>query len=74
MFKKYPKRKIVLYTLILIGFIILETPLILLANKAEPFILGLPFFIFWNLFWWFILTVLFLVGYLTNWGSEGNEN
>lgn len=74
MLAKYPKKKIMLYTMIIICFIIMESPLILLANKAEPFVLGLPFLIFWNLLWWFIGTVLFLVGYITNWGSRERKS
>ncbi|UCZ51918.1 DUF3311 domain-containing protein [Bacillus shivajii] len=70
MFSKYPRKKIMLYSLIILVFIILETPLILLANTTEPWILGMPFFLFWNLLWWFIGTVLFLLAYLTDWGSK----
>ncbi len=62
-------RKRWLYFAILVGFIVLESPLILMANHATPFVLGLPFFLFWNLLWWAVLTLLFLVGYLTHWGS-----
>lgn len=48
----------------------LESPLILLANQVEPTIMGIPFFFVWNLGWWIFLTALFLVAYLTNWGSK----
>lgn len=67
---KVPGKKILLYSLIVLCFIMMESPMILLANKVEPIILGIPFLLFWNLIWWFVLTVLFLIGYLTNWGSE----
>jgi hypothetical protein len=73
MFSKYPRKKIVLYSLIILFFIMMETPMILLANKVEPFVFGLPFFLFWVLLWWFICTVLFLIGYITNWGSKSPE-
>ena len=38
------------------------TPIVILANKVRPFILGFPFFAFWNMFWptvIFILAVLY---------------
>jgi hypothetical protein len=70
MLAKYSRKKILLYTLIIISFIVMESPFILLANLLEPTILGIPFFIFWNLLWWFITSLLFLIGYLTDWGSK----
>jgi hypothetical protein len=71
---KVPGKKILLYSLIILSFIMMESPVILLANKIEPIILGIPFLLFWNLIWWFVLTVLFLIGYLTNWGSKLKTN
>ncbi|WP_252106048.1 MULTISPECIES: hypothetical protein [unclassified Halomonas] len=68
--KNLPRPKLVLYAGIIISFVMLESPLILLANRIEPMILGAPFLLAWNLFWWFVLTALFLAAYLTNWGSE----
>ncbi|ERN51459.1 DUF3311 domain-containing protein [Alkalihalophilus marmarensis] len=73
MFKRYPKKKKILYSLIILCFIVLETPLILLANTTEPFVLGMPFFLFWNLVWWFVLTGLFFIGYMINWGSAESK-
>lgn len=71
---KIPAKKILLYSLIIIGFIMMESPVIMLANKIEPIIFGVPFLLFWNLIWWFFVTALFLVGYLTNWGSKLKTN
>ncbi|WP_068676774.1 DUF3311 domain-containing protein [Oceanobacillus sp. Castelsardo] len=73
MFSKYPRKKIVLYSLIILFFIMMETPMIMLGNKVEPFVFGLPFLLFWVLLWWFICTALFLIGYLTNWGSKSTD-
>lgn len=67
---KYYRKKVILYSLILICFLVMESPLILLANSVQPMVLGIPFFIFWNLLWWFITTVLFLIGYFIDWGSK----
>ena len=63
-------RKLGLYGGLLLGFIMLESPMILVANQIEPIVMGIPFFFLWNLGWWAFLTALFLVAYLTNWGSE----
>ncbi|UYG00297.1 hypothetical protein [Halomonas sp. GD1P12] len=67
--KNLPRPKLVLYAGIIISFVMLESPLILLANQIEPLIMGVPFLLAWNLFWWFVLTALFLAAYFTNWGS-----
>jgi len=67
---KYPQMKKWLYSMLILVFLILETPFILMANAAEPFVLGLPFFLFWNLLWWLIGTILFFIAYLTDWGSK----
>ncbi|ALM53345.1 hypothetical protein [Halomonas huangheensis] len=68
--KTFTTRKLVIYGGLLLGFIMLESPLILVANQVEPMIMGVPFLFVWNLVWWAFLTVLFLVAYLTNWGSK----
>lgn len=68
--KTFPPKKLAIYGAMLLGFIMLESPMIMVANKVEPMIMGIPFLIIWNLGWWAFLTVLFLVAYLTNWGSE----
>ncbi|MBM7702743.1 hypothetical protein [Metabacillus iocasae] len=70
MFGKYPRKKVLLYSLIVLCFLIMETPLILFANTSEFVVMGIPFFLFWNLLWWFVTTVLFFIGYITNWGSK----
>lgn len=70
MMRSIPPLKLVLYGGILLGFVMLESPLIMLANQVEPMVLGMPFFFFWNLAWWFAITVLFLIAYLTDWGSH----
>ena len=61
--------KLSIYGGMIFSFFMLESPIIMLANLIEPMVLGIPFLIVWNLFWWFALTALFLVAYFTNWGS-----
>ncbi|CAD5258925.1 MULTISPECIES: hypothetical protein [Halomonadaceae] len=61
--------KLLIYSVMLFSFFMLESPVIMLANRIEPLLMGIPFLLVWNLFWWFVLTALFLVAYFTNWGS-----
>lgn len=61
--------KLSIYSVMLFSFFMLESPVIMLANRIEPLLMGIPFLLVWNLFWWFVLTALFLVAYFTNWGS-----
>ncbi|GKW48853.1 hypothetical protein [Halomonas sp. NCCP-2165] len=68
--RNLPIAKLYLYAGILLGFVMLESPLIMTANQIEPMVMGVPFFFIWNLGWWAFLTSLFLVAYLTNWGSR----
>lgn len=72
--KTFTTRKLTIYGGLLLGFIMLESPLILVANQVEPMIMGIPFLFVWNLVWWAFLTILFLVAYLTNWGSASRSN
>ncbi|WP_261763958.1 DUF3311 domain-containing protein [Marinococcus halophilus] len=51
----------------------LESPIILIANRVEPFLLGMPFLVFWVFFWWLLCTCLFFVAYKTNWGRHSNN-
>ena len=51
--------KLSIYGGMLFSFFMLESPLIMLANRIEPMVMGLPFLLVWNLFWWFALTALF---------------
>ncbi|MBF7054627.1 hypothetical protein IOC61_15080 [Halomonas sp. KAO] len=64
-----PTKKLAIYGGMLLGFIMLESPIVMVANKVEPMIMGAPFLLVWNLGWWAFITALFLVAYLTNWGS-----
>lgn len=67
--KTLPPRKLAIYGGMLLGFVMLESPMIMIANKVDPMVMGVPFLFVWNLGWWAFLTGLFLVAYLTNWGS-----
>ncbi|BBO56042.1 hypothetical protein [Cobetia sp. AM6] len=67
--KRFTTRKVAIYGSMLLGFLMLESPLMLMANQIEPMVMGIPFFLVWNLVWWGFLTAVFLYAYLTNWGS-----
>ncbi|WP_447044554.1 hypothetical protein [Vreelandella sp. H-I2] len=66
--------KLSIYSVMLFSFLMLESPVIMLANRIEPMLMGIPFLLVWNLFWWFVLTALFLVAYFTNWGSPTSDH
>lgn len=54
-------KKIILW-LMIISLAMTATPIVILANKIRPFILGIPFFAFWNIFWptmLFVLTIIY---------------
>lgn len=56
--------------LIILGLIMMESPILLLANRIEPIVLGMPFLLFWTLLWWGFCTIVFLIAYQTNWGKK----
>ncbi|MFQ3787544.1 hypothetical protein [Halomonas sp. A29] len=74
MLRNLPPIKLALYGGILLGFIMLESPAVMMANQIEPMLLGMPFLFVWNLAWWGFITLLFLVAYLTDWGSRTTTN
>lgn len=46
---------------IIVSFAMTGTPLVIMSNHVNPFILGIPFFAFWNIFWptmVFVFTVM----------------
>src|SRR5690554_4950452 len=68
--KTLSPRKLAIYGGMLLGFVMLESPMIMIVNKIDPMIMGAPFLFVWNLGWWAFLTGLFLLAYLMNWGSS----
>jgi len=54
----------------IIGLLMLESPIILLANSIEPIIFGFPFLVAWVLFWWAFCTIIFFIAYKMNWGKQ----
>ena len=69
---KSKKSTVVFHTVVILGLIMLETPIVLLANNIEPMIFGLPFLVFWVLFWWLFCTIIFLIAYIKKWGKKNS--
>lgn len=70
---KSTKIRILFIAATVLGLIMMESPIILLANRVEPTILGFPFLLAWVLFWWAFCTLVFLVAHLMNWGKPRNR-
>lgn len=67
------KLRIFLIAMPTIGLIMLESPILLLANSIEPVLLGFPFLIVWVLFWWAFCTIMFFIAYKMDWGKSKNR-
>ena len=69
--KSYPLRKL-LFSLLFIGFCIMEFPGVFFFNKIDPFIFGMPFIYGFNIIMWAVMVVILFFGYKTNWGKGAN--
>lgn len=67
-------KRIIFICLTILGLVMLESPIILLANRIEPMVLGIPFLVFWILIWWLFCTVVFFIAYKANWGNNKKES
>jgi hypothetical protein len=54
-------------------FLALMWPIAGLANRVEPYVLGMPFFFFWYVLWAFLVFVGCLVTYRWEYGDGGEE-
>lgn len=45
----------------------------LLANRIEPFVLGLPFMFFWYVFWVAVMLIGLVVLYLVEYAGEADH-
>lgn len=70
--KRSTKNKII-WTLILIGFAIMEFPGILFINRVEPMIFGLPFIYGFVIIMWAFMCCVLLYAYKVNWGKEADD-
>ncbi|SFE58541.1 DUF3311 domain-containing protein [Alteribacillus iranensis] len=65
--------RIFLFAASIFGLIMMESPLLLAANRVEPFIFGFPFLVAWILFWWAFCTILFFIAHKMNWGKPKSK-
>jgi len=67
------KRKIMIWSAIILGFIVMEFPGIYLFNRVEPFVGGFPFIYFYTIVMWVYMCIVLLVAYLLKWGGRNGE-
>lgn len=68
-----------IWTLLIIGFAIMEFPGIFFINRIDPMIFGLPFIYGFTIIMWAFMCAILLYAYKTNWGKgadfvEGDED
>lgn len=68
------KRRTPMHPAMMVYFLVCVLALIwpgaTIANRIDPIILGLPFFIFWYLAWFFICFIGFVICYRTEEGDN----
>lgn len=64
----------ILWTLIIIGFLIMEYPGILFINRIDPMLFGMPFIYSFTIIMWIYMSILMLIGYKKNWGSSNTDD
>ncbi|GAK04208.1 hypothetical protein JCM19037_2593 [Geomicrobium sp. JCM 19037] len=67
---KMPRQRFWLFFVVIVGLAMLQSPLLLLVNRVEPMIFGIPFLIFWIFSWWAFLTIFLFIAYKLNWGYK----
>jgi hypothetical protein len=70
--KKSPMTKI-LWTLIIIGFGMMEFPGIYFINRIEPMLFGMPFIYGFMVIMWGYMCIVLFVAYKTNWGGKSSS-
>ncbi|QEK12927.1 hypothetical protein FQB35_11660 [Crassaminicella thermophila] len=70
--KKNTSIKKLLWSLIILGFLIMEFPGVFFINRIDPIILGFPFIYGFMLIMWLYMCIITFIGYKTNWGSNKN--
>lgn len=51
-----------------------ESPIILAANRIEPTVFGIPFLLVWVLLWWAFCTAVFAIAHLVGWGKPNTAD
>ncbi|MEG0391689.1 MAG: hypothetical protein RR626_02875 [Anaerovoracaceae bacterium] len=69
--KPCKKRKRIIFILLAIGICAIEFPGVLfIADRAYPFVLGLPFIYGYVICWWAYLCLILFYAYKTGWGKR----
>ena len=75
---KMPRKAIIIWVLILIGFGAMEFPGVLFfGHRAYPFVFGLPFIYAYMIACWVYMCIVMFYAYKSNWGrapKEGEED
>lgn len=71
--KRYPGR-IVLWILVILGFMLMEFPGVFFFNRVEPMIFNMPFIYGFNIIIWAYMCVVLFIAYRTNWGKGWKNN
>ena len=68
---KMTRKAKTIWGLILLGFCAMEFPgVLIVGDKAYPFLFGFPFLYGYILFWWLYMCVVILYAYRNNWGRN----
>lgn len=62
-----------IWTLLIIGFAIMEFPGIFFINRIEPMIFGLPFIYGFIIIMWAYMCAVLFYAYKVNWGKNDKE-
>ena len=74
MFSRYSTRTKVIWSLLLLGFALMEFPgVFLFWDKVTPFIFGLPFIYGYILICWAYMCLVLFYAYKTNWGKTSER-
>lgn len=68
-------RSRLIWALLLVGFAAMEFPGVLFFDdRADPFILGLPFIYGYIILWWAYMCLVLLYAYRTRWGRRARRH
>lgn len=71
---KMNRTAIILWSLIIFGFAVMELPGIFFINRIEPFIGGFPFIFGFTIIMWGYMCIVLLIAYKLNWGKPSGKN
>ena len=69
--KHIPKRTVLIWILLIIGFCAIEFPgVLIIKNQVYPFILGMPFILGYAVCIWVYLCLVLFYAWRTRWGRQ----